>query len=213
MRLLCVSDIHGRLGALQAVLATAEKRAFEKLLVAGDLLFPGNDALETWRRLNSAGAILVQGVTDRALATLDPKKLSPRTPHEEQMRDRMIELRAELGDVILERVKRLPTSIRFPLESGQELLLVHGSPRDATEGMSHDMSDEELNALLGDDPADIVVCGMTAVPFERTVSGVHIINVGSVGEAPPDGLVAHATWIETSPTGISVEQVVIPLTE
>ena len=41
MLLLCVSDIHGNLDALRAVLATAEKRAFHKLLVAGDIVATG----------------------------------------------------------------------------------------------------------------------------------------------------------------------------
>ena len=54
MLLLCVSDIHGNLDALRAVLATAEKRAFHKLLVAGDIIFPGPHPLETWRRLTAA---------------------------------------------------------------------------------------------------------------------------------------------------------------
>ena len=41
MLLLCLSDIHGHLDALRAVLATAERRSFHKLLVAGDIVFPG----------------------------------------------------------------------------------------------------------------------------------------------------------------------------
>jgi predicted phosphodiesterase len=85
--------------------------------------------------------------------------------------------------------------------------------------MSHDMSDEELSALIGDDPADLVVCGMSHVPFDRTVSGVRIVNVGSVGEAPDDvernelPTVAHATWIESRPSGIYIEPIVVPLRE
>ena len=39
-------------------------------------------------------------------------------------------VRAELGDIILERLKRLPTHFRLPLEDGKELLLVHGAPAD-----------------------------------------------------------------------------------
>ena len=77
MLLLCVSDIHGNLDALRAVLATAEKRAFHKLLVAGDIVFPGPEPLETWRRLSAAGAVMVQGVSDKALATLDPNVAAP----------------------------------------------------------------------------------------------------------------------------------------
>ena len=52
---------------------------------------------------------------------------------------------------------------------------------------------------------------------------IHIVNVGSIGEAP-DGLpeppslssgarplVAHATWIESTPQGINVESISVPL--
>ena len=226
MLILCLSDIHGNLDALRAVLATAERRSFHKLLVAGDVVFPGLDdashaqPLETWRRLTAAGAVMVQGVTDRAIATLDPTKNAPKSPHEEKMVERMREVRAELGELVLERVRRLPTQVRFPLEDGGELLLVHGSPADPAEAMSHDMTDEELSALIGDDPADLVVCGMSHLPFDRTVGHVRVVNVGSVGEAP-DGVeelrgvpaVAHATWIESRPSGVEIEQIVVPLRE
>ncbi len=226
MLLLCVSDIHGNLDALRAVLATAEKRAFHKLLVAGDIVFPGPAPLETWRRLTAAGAVMVQGVSDKALATLDPNAIHPRSDHERAMVERMKAVRGELGDLVLERVKRLPTHVRIPLEDGGELLLVHGSPVDPAESMTFDMSDEEVDALLGDDPADVVVCGMSHTPFHRMLGDVHIINVGSIGEAP-DGLaeppshspeapgarplVAHATWIESTPHGIHVESISVPL--
>ena len=214
MRLLCLSDIQGHVDALAAVLATAEKRSFHKLLVAGDIVFPGPGALETWRRLASAGAVMVQGVSDKAVATLDPKDLHPTTEHEHRMIDRMRAVRSELGDLILERLKRLPTHVRIPLEDGGELLLVHGSPADPAEALTHDMSDEEIDALLGDDPADVIVCGMSHVPFDRVVSGVRIVNVGSVGEAPrADGgrPFACATWIESTPGGVVVEPITVPL--
>lgn len=225
MLILCVSDIHGNLDALRAVLATAEKRAFHKLLVAGDIVFPGPEPLETWRRLSAAGAVMVQGVSDKALVTLDPTALSPRSERERSMVERMQQVRSELGDLVCERIRRLPTHERIPLEDGGELVLVHGSPLDPAEALSFDMADEEIDALLGDDPGSVVVCGMSHTPFQRTIGEVQVINVGSVGEAP-DGLkappsyvagerplVAHATWIESTPHGISVEQIVVPLDE
>jgi len=225
MLLLCVSDIHGNLDALRAVLATAERRAFHKLLVAGDVVFPGLDEassaqpLETWRRLTAAGAVMVQGVTDRAIATLDPSKIEPKSERDQKMVERMRDVRAELGDLVLERLRRLPTQVRFPLEDGGELLLVHGSPADPSEAMTQDMSDEELSALIGDDPADVVVCGMSHVPFERVVGTTRIVNVGTVGESPYDvepraePMVAHATWIESRPSGVTVEPILVPLRE
>jgi predicted phosphodiesterase len=214
MLLLCVSDIHGQIDALRAVLATAERRSFQKLLVAGDIVFPGPEPLETWRRLTSANAIMVQGLTDRAVATLDPGALHARSEHERERLDRMRGTREALGDLILQRIRRLPTHTRLPLEDGGELLLVHGSPADPGEALTHDMSDDEINALLGDDPADLVVCGASHVPFDRMVGGVRIINVGSVGEAPGAGSrIAHATWIESTPRGVNAEPIVVPLDE
>ncbi|MFT3768800.1 MAG: hypothetical protein QM820_25425 [Minicystis sp.] len=89
------------------------------------------------------------------------------------------------------------------------------------EPLSHDMSDEEISALLGDDPADIVVCGGSHVPFDRVVAGMRVINVGSVGEAPRGSgpwLHADATLIEihgpaTSAEAVTVrvEQLAVPL--
>src|SRR5271166_3605493 len=159
MLLLCISDVHGDLDALRAVLATAERRSFQKLLVAGDIVFPGPEPLETWRRLTAAGAVMVQGLGDRAVATLDPDTLQPKTDLEKQRLERMRATRAALGELILERLRRLPARARLPLEDGTELLLVHGSPSDPAEALTHDMTDDELNALVGDDPADVVVCG------------------------------------------------------
>src|ERR1700738_1026099 len=112
MLLLCISDVHGNLDALRAVLATAERRAFHKLLVAGDIVFPGPEPLETWRRLTSAGAVMVQGVTDRAVATLDPGALRARSEHERERLDRMRVTREALGELILQRIRRLPTHTR-----------------------------------------------------------------------------------------------------
>jgi predicted phosphodiesterase len=212
MLLLCVADIHGQLDALRAVLATAERRSFHKLLVAGDIVFPGPDPLETWRRLSAAGAIMVQGLSDRAVSTVDPSTVQARTSEERTRLERLRTTRDALGDVILRRLRNLPTHERLPLEDGGELLLVHGSPADPSEALTHDMSDEEINALLADDPADVVVCGASHVPFDRVVGGVRVINVGSVGEAPAGGSrVAHATWIETTPGGLRVETIVVGL--
>jgi len=211
MLLLCISDIHGHLDALRAVLATAERRAFHKLLVAGTSSF---QARSRWRPAAAlrGGRRHGAGLTDRAVATIDPAGLQPRSDHERERLDRMKTTRDALGELILQRIRRLPTHQRVPLEDGGELLLVHGSPADPGEALSHDMSDPEINALIADDTADIIVCGASHLPFDRTVGGVRVVNVGSVGEAPGAGpRVAHATWIESTPRGIHVEQIVVPL--
>lgn len=198
MRLLCISDIHGREDALAAVLATAEKRGYSHLLVAGDICFPGQGALAVWQRLVAARATCVQGLSDKALAKLDPATMTPKTDHERRMLERFQEVRRELGEGVIRALGQLPLTHRMPLPDGRELLLVHGSPADPTTILSHDMSDDEIRRLLGDDPADVVVCGGSHVPFDRTVMEVRIVGVGSVGEAPGDVPHADATFIDVA---------------
>lgn len=212
MRFLCISDIHGELTALRAVLATAERRGYQKILVAGDLCFPGPEPLETWRALQREQAICVQGVSDKALATMDPQQLEDLAadPTQKAMARRFVEARRSVGELVLERLRRLPTHHRIALEDGRELLLVHGSPEDPTEAITHDLDDDEINALIGDDPADVIVCGMSHTPFVRELDGVTVINVGSVGDAPGGG-VAHATFIESTASGIVIDPIVVPL--
>lgn len=209
MRILCISDVHGNHDALAAVLVATAQRRIAKVLVAGDLVFPGPQPLETWKTLVRSSAIMVQGLADKAVATLDPNRLRASTDEERARVERLREVRAELGDVILERLRRLPSTYRMALEDGGELVLVHGSPADPAEPMEHDMTDEELLARVGGDPADLVICGMTHVPFDRTVGDVRVVGVGSVGEAPDDEAYAHGVILETTRAGVLVEPLAV----
>ncbi len=210
MRFLCVADIHGNAQALSAVLEEADLRGWDQLIVCGDLCFPGPEPLAVWKTLIQKNAVCVQGLTDRALARVDPAKLSATSEAERGRIERLREIHRELGDLIIARLGKLPTVARLPVESGHTMVIVHGSPVDPTEPITFDMTDEEIDALLGDDSGDIVVCGGSHVPFERQVGEVRIVGVGSVGEAP-GGRHAHATLITTSPLGVGIDQFEVEL--
>lgn len=205
MRFLCLSDIHGHASALDAVLKEAEFRGYDQLIVCGDLCFPGPEPLRVWKTLVARRALCVQGLGDKALARIDPTKLSATTELERGRIERLRQVHVELGEIIVARLGKLPSIARLPLESGATMLIVHGSPADPTEPFTMDMSDEELIALLGDEPGDVIVCGGSHVPFQREVADVQIINVGSVGEAPGGG-VAHATILDTTALGMGITQ-------
>ncbi len=224
MRFLCLSDIHGEADALAAVMATAERRSYQRVLVAGDHCFPGPSALEVWRRLVQCGALCAQGVGDRALATIDLESLQPCGDFERARFRRLVAMREELGERVLTHLAELPLVLREALPGGGQLALVHGSPRDPLEPMTHDMSDEMLLHLVADEPARLIVCGGSHVPFERavrrpredgTVDEIRIVNVGSVGEAPAAAgeRVANATFIECSKGVILVESFAVPLSQ
>jgi predicted phosphodiesterase len=61
-----------------------------------------------------------------------------------------------------------------------------------------------------------VVCGGSHVPFDRTVAGARVINVGSVGEAPRGtGPYPHADAtlivIRGPESRVDIEQIAVPL--
>ena len=203
MRFLCVSDIHGHAGLLKALIREADTYGWDQLVACGDLCFPGPEPLAVWKILVEHRAVCVQGLGDRALAQVDPNKLAAASPGERSRIERLKQVHAELGELIIARLGKLPQMATLPLESGHNMLVVHGSPADPSEPLTFDMSDDEIIALLGDEPADIVVCGGSHVPFEREVADVRIVNVGSVGEAPGGG-VAHGAIILSSQTGFAV---------
>lgn len=201
-----LSDIHGNLEALEAVLAELDKRGAHDVYVAGDLLLGGDDALEVWRRLQQIEARCVRGTSDTALVHIDPSALAPSTEHERERAELFTKTRASIGDLVVEQLRRLPETIRIPLIDGSEIVLVHGSPVDPSIEITHDMSEDEMYALIGDDPADIVVCGGSHVAFEGRAGDVYVVNVGSVGAHPGGERIADFTVMIPGMDGTGVEQ-------
>jgi len=189
-----LSDVHGNLTALEVVLAELERLDVRRVYVAGDLLLGGDEPLGVWQRLQALGATCTRGPSDSALGSVDPGSLVPIDEEQRRQARLFSQTRGAIGDLVAERLRRLPEQQRIPLVDGREVLMVHGSPADSNREISHDLSDDEVLALLDDDPADIIVCGSTHVPFQRTVAEYHIVNVGSVGAAP-EGRVAHYTVV------------------
>lgn len=203
--ILLISDIHGRLDALDAVLEEAKRRDVKRVYVAGDLLTGGPEPLGVWRRLTEVKAHCVRGVSDSALCSVDPSKLVPMNSKEREKLEAFLHTRKTVGELVLESLRRLPLSLRVPLIDGSEVVLVHGSPNDPFQEISQDMSDDEILALVSDDPADVVVVGASHVPFQRALEEVHIVNVGSVGAAP-EGRIAHFSILTPTPGARTVEQ-------
>lgn len=200
-----LSDIHGNLAALNAVLNALHRLGAGGIFVAGDLVYRGDKPLEVWMRLQEVGARCVRGTSDLALATIDPDKLHPTSDADRAAAERFRWTREALGELILARLRRLPEALRLELPDASEILVVHGSPTDATEPITLDLTEQEVSALIGTDPADIIVCGGSHVPFTRTVGEIEVVGVGSVGESP-EGRVAHYTLITVTPEGPVIDQ-------
>ena len=200
-----LSDIHGNLAALDVVVTELERLEVKRVYVAGDLLLGGEQPLEVWQRLQALKATCTRGPSDMALGAVDPQSLLPIDDHQRRQARAFAAARTAIGDLVAERLRRLPETHRIPLIDGREVLMVHGSPADSGREISHDLTDDEILMLLDDDPADIVVCGASHVPFQRTVCDVHVVNVGSVGAAPEGG-VAHYTVLTAKMSGADILQ-------
>lgn len=187
-----ISDIHGNLEALEAVLAEIERHGVERIYVAGDLVLGGDDPVGVYKRLQAVSAVCTRGLSDHALVSLDPASLRPTNEEEEEKARQFVETRRSLGDLFLERIRRLPWSHRIPMIDGREILMVHGVPGDPNQEITHDMEDDEILSLISDEVADIIVCGASHVPFQAQIGEIAVVNVGSVGAAP-EGRVAHYT--------------------
>jgi predicted phosphodiesterase len=137
------------------------------------------------------------------VSTVEANDLKAENDEQQRRIEQLMDFHDRLGDIIVARLARLKTTARLPLESGHEMVVVHGSPSDPTEAMTADMDDEELNALVGDDPADLIVCGASHVPFVRELGEIRIVNVGSVGESPTPGI-ADAAIITSNPLSVDI---------
>ena len=204
-----ISDVHGNLAALEAVLEDFRAHDVQQIFVGGDLVLGGDQPLETWRLLERAGCQCVMGLSDKALFEIDPDALQPKTDEERARTNSFRRTRNALGELVLAQLRRLPESIRIPLIDGSEALLVHGSPADITLEISHDLSDEEIGIRLAGDPADIVFCGSSHVPFTRQIDDQRVVNVGTVGDPPEDMRVAHYSVLRPRMGGPEILQTVV----
>jgi predicted phosphodiesterase len=204
-RLGFISDVHGNFEALEAVLDELGRNDVTRIYAAGDHLIGGDRPLDVWRRMRDSKIECARGIGDAALASIDSSDLAPETDDEKARASRFAATQKDIGELVLMQLRSLPERIRIPLVDGREVVVVHGSPADAQQEIGHDLSDEEILALVGDDPADVVMCGASHVAFRRDLEGVIVVGVGSVG-ASPEGRFAHYAILTPRLEGPEISQ-------
>jgi predicted phosphodiesterase len=181
-----VSDIHGSLTALDAVIADFAETRPDVVLHGGDLADAGASPAAVIDRVRELGWRGVMGNTDEMLHR--PESLTEfSAPHPElaPMFARIAEMatwtREQLGPGRLEWLRALPGT-----EYEEDLALVHASPADAWRAPREDADDAALVAMYGPLSRPVLVYGHIHVPFVRHLRGLTVANSGSVGQ-PHDG--------------------------
>ncbi|MBB5235754.1 metallophosphoesterase family protein [Deinococcus budaensis] len=187
-----VSDIHGNIAALEAVLVEPDVRACDQIVFLGDALLNGPRPAECLARLMELDLPAVIGNTDlEVLAGVDPVAAW---------------VRAQLSPAGLVYLAQLPLTLRLSAgqtdpansqDGGQNLLLMHASPRSSFDlpllephpletTFLEASTDGELRTLFAGSRAALSVFGHIHYASRRILDGREIASVGSVG-FPFDG--------------------------
>ena len=196
MAIALVSDIHGNLPALRAVLADIDaRREITAVYHVGDLVgyapWP-NEVVDLIRQRGIAG---VSGNYDSTVA-LRYKHCGCRSenPHQEELAHQSF---AWTLAHVTEASRGFLAALPFRMDlrplgghvAGPSVRLVHGSHALSTVYVTEDRSDDFLRTMaqaMGARAGDIVCFGHTHRPWQRTVDDVQFVNTGSVGR-PKDG--------------------------
>lgn len=191
-----ISDIHGNLPALEAVLAALDARPdVDGLYHLGDLVGYAPWPNEVVSLLGARGIAGVAGNYDSTTAT-GYKHCGCR--YEDARQEELSHLSYEWTRAhVLAETRRWLGALPFRLDmrplgghvAGPRLILIHGNPVLNTVYWTEDRSDDfclKMADHLGAKAGDVVAFGHTHKPWHRAVEGIHFVNTGSVGR-PKDG--------------------------
>jgi predicted phosphodiesterase len=185
MRIAVLSDIHGNLPALEAVLAELAAAAADRVVNLGDTLSGPLWPAETADRLIALGWPTIAGNHERQLLTQPPGRLSPTDAH----------TLARLAPAHRAWLAALPATRWLD----DEVYCCHGTPssdlqylmetvtpghqRDGDPGIRAATAAELANRLdgLGPTRPRLLLCGHTHQPRVRTWGDTVLLNPGSVG--------------------------------
>ncbi len=177
VKLALISDIHGNIQALNAVLDDALDQGVVGFLNAGDSVGYGANPKEVLNAVNKKNMASICGNFDLKVlnAALEGKARS------KSLKKQVVAYSAErLGKEEISFLQSLPNQLKLEVR-GKRLFMVHASPLDDDEHLGPETPDSRLLEIAQAADTDIIVVGHSHVPFSRTVGDVLFINPGSVG--------------------------------
>jgi putative phosphoesterase len=179
-----VSDVHGGLVALDAVVADLEHKRPDVVLHGGDLALTGPRPAEVVDRVRELGWPGVVGNTDELLWRPEEHEVQlAKAPKLAPLLRLLFEeyapaTRELLGEERIDWLRSLPGEL-----SHQDLLLVHASPGDLWRAPMPEDDDARLAETYGGRGAAIAVYGHIHRPFVRALPDLVVANSGSAGSA------------------------------
>ncbi|MFM2105506.1 MAG: hypothetical protein RL338_538 [Chloroflexota bacterium] len=189
VRIALLSDIHGNAVAAKAVRKAVKREKPDHVIVAGDHVMNGPDplgAIEEIHELETAGALVVAGNTDIAVADADYTAAFPwLTEVPDSYRYAAEWAHETIGHEGLEWLRRLPVERRLRVgESGSAptlILGVHASPGSQTAGLDAALDASVMLERIARTDARVICVGHTHLPEVREFGWKIVVNGGSAG--------------------------------
>lgn len=180
MRVAAIYDIHGNLPALDAVLHEVRRSGGDLVVVGGDVV-PGPMPRETLARLRELDIPVecIRGNGEREVLACMAGAGAAALPGRarEILRWTAEQLRPEDERMIAS----WPQTLRLDVAGVGATLFCHATPRSDSEIFTRSTPEDRLAPIFAGLNVDLVVCGHTHMPFDRTAGGVRILNAGSAG--------------------------------
>jgi putative phosphoesterase len=186
-RVAVITDVHGNLAALEAVLDAIESMGVEAIYCGGDLVGYGPHPNEVCARLEDASIPTIYGNYDYAIARgLEDCGCAYSDQRDRELGQRSVEWTLEHTHRRWKDFMRdLPFDLGFELGNNR-VRLVHGSPRKVNEYLFEDKPARTFERIAAGADCDVLVFGHTHQPWIHEYASVLFVNCGSVGK-PRDG--------------------------
>ena len=182
LRVAVVTDVHGNLQALRAVLDDLKRRGpFDRLIAGGDYCLSGPDPAAAFDLIGEHADILLKGNTDRDI--VDEGANDPDLGNKK--RASIAWTREQLGPGRIAILDGLAFEERVEPPGGA-LHVVHANPRDLDRHIFPDMPADDVRELVGDVDADVLVFGHLHIPYRRQIGNLRLFDVAACG-LPRDG--------------------------
>lgn len=184
MRVALLSDIHGNLVALKAVLDDLAQRQVEQVVCLGDIALSGPQPHECVALIRSLGCPTTLGNCDDIALRMrshTPDALQPPSRWGAWVA-KIDHWSAEaLTDADAAYLAALPMTVTVPLGPDVTLLCAHGSPQSYNHRLLPETPTEQTLALVGAIDAVALASGHTHIPMLRRLDTFAIVNPGSIG--------------------------------
>ncbi|TWF41324.1 putative phosphodiesterase [Chitinophaga polysaccharea] len=206
LKVAILSDIHGNLPALQAVLDDIDQFGADQVYCLGDLTDAApwhNEVIELVRQRR---ILVIMGNHDERIAFDHP--VLPLSKHGKEEREARIKAITHTKTTITANNRAflgsLPGYLRLVFASFT-LLLVHGSPRSNDEYLYEQHDENDILDMMAAHQADVLITGHTHLSYVRPLSvpGKTIINAGSVGRTKETDRLAAYLRLTITPEAIT----------